>query len=659
MPAHSHSWRGTRCLFIILHVLVLLTAVSAHALPLVEQGQPRAMLVTADEPSPIARYAAEELAHHVEKATGVALAIVGESQAPVEGRHVYIGVTEAARAQGIRPDELPPDALLLRSVGNNLYVLGIEDDQDPLDQSARSGTLYGVYELLHRYVGVRWLWPGDLGTHIPRTNTIRVPDGLDEVVEPALRFRRFRTRRVRWQASNYNAQLGRLAFSRQGSRDYDTDLHVYLRRHRVGETEPKPPVGHYFAGWWERYGEEHPEWFMMRADGERGPESDARGADDQSPSPQRHVGMCVSNPELHRYIVEHAWDGGPYLRLGEVDRRIFCQCENCLAWDGPQPEDPPHVARNLYRPRVVTDRYARFWKTIQQMARKRNPDVVVTTFLYWNYLPVPPSGIELNENIYGEYVPWGQSEVTYFPMSEEAYAWNEQQWEGWHKTGITMAYRPNYFHGGYVMPHLSTRQVAEFFQFAYRHGMIGFDQDSLHGHWATRGPMLYLHMRLAVDPDADIADIRREYFAAFGPAAEHVERYFDYWEEYARDRPGGALYSPVNAPVAYPAEVFPPARRILEEAREAARQDDLPEYARRVAFLEAGLEHARLTAHFIGFLDRGQAPGDPRQLAEAQAALKELIAFRREHEHLYIADYIDAARRENRWLDIDTLLRDE
>ncbi len=167
--------------------------------------------------------------------------------------------------------------------------------------------------------------------------------------------------------------------------------------------------------------------------------------------------------------------------------------------------------------------------------------------------------------------------------------------------------------------------------------------------------MLYLHLRLAVDPEADIGELRRENFAAFGPAADHVERYFDEWEEYAQDRPGGALATPVNAAIAYPAEVFSPAQRILDEAMEAAR----PDYARCVAFLEVGLEHARLTARFIGLLNRGRAPDDAEPLAEARAALNELIAFRLEHESMYIADYIDASRRENRWLDIDGLLSDE
>ena len=43
-------------------------------------------------------------------------------------------------------------------------------------ECVHSGTLLGVYEVLEDYLGVRWLWPGDLGTYVPRRNTIVIPD---------------------------------------------------------------------------------------------------------------------------------------------------------------------------------------------------------------------------------------------------------------------------------------------------------------------------------------------------------------------------------------------------------------------------------------------------------------------------------------------------
>ena len=613
--------------------------------PVVLEGKVQTAVVTADHPAPVAAYAAQELVRHVETATGIALPILCESQEPARG--IYVGDTRAARAAGIQAEALPPDAFVLRTVGNALFVVGREEGEHPMGKDGYSGTLFGVYELLDRFVQVRWLWPGALGTFVPRTSSLVIDAQLDEVVEPAFRFRNFRWNAIRQAAETYDPRIGRLAFSEAGIQAYAADLGVYLRRHRLGQTHPKPRVGHHFAGWWERLGKDHPAWFMMREDGQRGP-----GPGESTV----HVAMCVSNPELHRYIVDCDWDGGAVLSLGEVDRRVFCQCDACKAWDAPQPANPPVFARDLYHPQMVTDRYARFWKTIQEMASKRNPNVLVTSFLYWNYMPAPLSDIALNAGIYGEFVPWGQSEVVYFPLKEDPYAWVKAQWSGWARKGITMAYRPNDYHGGYVMPHLSTRQAGDFFKFAHQNGMIGFDFDSLYGHWATKGPMIYMHMRLSTHPEMEIEQIRGEFFSAFGPAARDVERYFDYWEEYAAVRPGSNLFNPVDAHIAFPLDVFPPAEEMLEAAQAAVRQHPMPEFARRVAFLQAGLTHAKLASRFMSCLDMGALPVCTERLRKAREALEEMVAFRRSHEHLYIADFHNASARENRRIDIDGLL---
>ncbi len=617
---------------------------------LVREGSPEVVLVTADNPSRVAAYAAEEMVIHVEKATGVALRVMVESEVPGDYvlSRIYIGETRAAERQGIDAASMPPDAYLLRTADRDLYVVGREEEGQLFGLSDRRGTLYGVYELLERYVGVRWLWPGNLGTFVPQAETVSISGNLDEITEPVFQFRQFRTWGINRAISDYDPDASWLTFSRSGLQSYADDLQVYLARQRVGFSYPKPIVGHYFQGWWERYGEEHPDWFMMRADGERGPGPDA------SAYRRTHVPMCVSNPDLHRYIVEEAWDGGDILRLGEADISGLCRCPDCLAWD--EEVQQPDFARYEL---LVSDRYARFWATIRDMAREHNPDVLVTAFLYTNYFPAPVSDIDL-EGIYGEFVPWGIQAIGYFPMEDEALEWLKAQWVGWSSRGMTMAYRPNYLLGGYVMPFLSTWQAGEMFQFAARRGMIGLDFDSLWGHWSVKGPMLYMHMRLAVDPEQDIAELRREYFSAYGPAAHMVERYFDYWEDYSHDEVNAIHYSDLsNAGELYPQEVFIPAREMLDEAM--ARVEDHPraEFAERVEFLQAGLEHARLAANFVGKLGhRGALPvRDPEMVLKARQALEELIEFRRAHEHLYIADYAAASWQEHHRIDVEKLLR--
>jgi hypothetical protein len=422
---------------------------------------------------------------------------------------------------------------------------------------------------------------------------------------------------------NYTPEVKNLAFSEAGLRSYARDMNIFSRRHRISHAL-KPEVGHYFGGWWEEHGEEHPEWFAMRADGGRGP------APNQQPD---RVCMCVSNPELHRYIVEEAWDGGDLLRLGEGDSKAYCQCPDCLSWDGPQPEDA--------KARIVTDRYVRFWKTIYDMAVKKNPRVKVSTFLYVNYFPAPLTDIKLNENFYGEFVPFSNFMVWY-PADEALLEWQKEQWLRWRETGIAMGYRPNHPKAGYAMPHVNTWQGGEFIRFANGQGMAGIDFDALSGQWAVKGPEHYMYYRLLVHPDQPVGEIRAEYFSAFGPAAGLVEQYFDYWEDHnhrlqQEGRWSDIRFNPTKAPDQYPPEVFPPAEKILREALSLAEASADKAFTGRIHFLMNGLQHAQLSARAIALLKQD----DP----DAGKALQALINFRKEHEKEYISNYVYLAIR--------------
>lgn len=644
----------------ILTVFALALAVVFVALPvtaqvtLVQDGQATAAIVTADNPTPTTQYAAEELARHIEKATGVALEIVPESSAPA-GLHtrVYLGDTETGHHYGIDTEHLSREAYILRSVGNDLFIAGHDAGGDPLSTyNPDAGTLFGVYEVLERYLGVRWLWPGDLGTYVPATNTVQCWS-VNETNAPALTFRGLYLSRIQ---SVINGQPipeedARFGFSPEGASAYGQALQVLLRRHRMGGLDAKPPSGHLFYGWWKKYGKEHPEWFALRNDGTRGhPDPDY----DNTP-------MCVSNEELQDFVISQ-WDGESVLLLGPVDRPGRCSCTNCRAWDGPQPENPPWFAAYVYGadPRsedlfggATSDRYARFWKVMQEKAAKRNPQAQVSaSFIYENELPAPVTGIELSKNIYGEFVQWQDPHLRYFPMPDEAVAWLKEQWLGWRASGIRLAYRPNYLHDGYVMPHFETKQEGEFFKFAVNHGMEGAHFDSLTGQWATQGPRLYLHLRLMAKPDLTLEAIRQEYRSAFGPAAATMGRYFAYWEDYATDntipfiemyREIGRRYANYTARAhdVFPPESFQPAETLLDQALAETGDLDDPQFAERVRFVQLGLQHAQLAARLAAVYD-GEKVLPQNRVEKGRAALQALVAFRKAHEMTFFSDLFHA-----------------
>ena len=674
----------------------------------VRDGKARAVVVTAVNPSQVAVYAAEELVSHIKKSTGVQLPVVVESNIPEgDDSRVYVGMCEAARTHGVDAEKLEIEEYVLRTAGSDLYIVGKEltpeqyhgsrprysEPWNPLAmECVHSGTLLGVYEILENFLNVRWLWPGELGTYVPRQTSFVVPE-INSLVKPRLQYRNlggwdlpqiFLTGSYFGRKVPRNFQVGgiseeivsKLVFPNEDAAyAYGRAVEVYHRRHRrVTQIEnPRCVIGsHVIAGipdWWAKYGKEHPEWFAMRADGERGLKTARAGA---------WTPLCVSNPQLHHAIADEAWDGGKELTLGEADAagESMCHCSQCMAWDGPDQKDFPEDLRLLkYTPRAMGDRYAHYWKAIYELAIKRNPGVKVGVYLYHNTLPAPVSEIQLNKNIFGEFVIYGARDGWY-PMSQDEDRWYRNQWLGWEKTGMSLIYGPNYLLNNYVTPNITTRQSGEFFRFAYKHGLAGLNFRSYTFSWAAHGPMAYMHHRLLWSPELEIDQIRREYFSAFGPAAADVQQYFDYWENYASTRPPirdisndprGALERLKRIRghyLAYPPQVYRPAEVILAKALDAARKDPLPEFAERVEFLQAGLKHSLLSTRLQDYLDfespaaeRGAAPTDPTRLKQARRAMKELIRFRHDPQNRFVSDYIsNAIVEKNQILNIEALI---
>lgn len=635
---------------------------------LVRDGAARAVLVTADTPTATTRYAADELVWHVKQATGVALAIVPESNAPSDlHTRVYLGDTETGRRFGIDTEHLPREAFILRSVGNDLFIAGHEGEGEPLStHNPNAGTLFGVYEFLERHLGARWLWPGELGTFVPKTDTVECWSA-NETTVPALAYRGLRLSRIGSVINGrpMEPEDARIGFSPEVATAYGQALQVLLRRHRMGGWDAKPPSGHLFYGWWKRYGKEHPEWFALRTDGTRGhPDPDY----DNTP-------MCESNEALQDFVIEQ-WDGESTILLGPVDRPGRCICDNCRAWDSPLPETPPWFAAYHYGadPRSeglyggpTTDRMVRFWKIIQEKAAKRNPNATVSiSFIYENEFTAPVGEVQLGKNFFGEFVQWQDPHLRYFPMPSEAFDWIQEQWIGWRKTGIRMGYRPNYLHDGYVMPHFETAQSGRFFKFAYEHGMEGADFDSLTGQWAAQGLRLYMHLRLMAKPTLELDAIRDEYLAAFGPAGEAMDRYFAYWEDYAtkNTQPFIDLYMEVGRRYAnyfrkahevFPPESFVPAEKILEDALAATEDLSDPQFANRVRFVRLGMQHAQLAARLAAVYDGEEIlPAD--RLQAGQAALRELVAFRKANQATFFSDLMHTTGYWERYaVDMDAL----
>ena len=601
-------------------VITALTLTGACAeVSIVADGQARAVIITPAEPAPVAQYAAEELARHIEKATGVVVPILPEDEEPDDLLAcVYIGPVRAAYEAEIPVDDLDGEETVLLTVDDALFIVGDDGDGDPLDLATRAGTLWGVYEVLERVLGARWLWPGELGTYAPKTDTVTIPD-LDERLTPDLLQRKVRSGIIKGR------ELITPSFSDEALEAYRHDQAVFMRRHRQGQVHPLR-YGHAFSDWWARYGEEHPEWFQLLDNGKRGP---------TSPAGAWNVSMCVSNPQFHQKIIENwqqwlAENPGQWRNVNacENDCGGRCVCDSCMAWDAADQQ-----GLSLGEGRSTSARYARFWKAVHELAVQVDPDAVVTAYAYNNYRFPPTEPVELNENIFVGYVP-----NMYFPRSDEQQQRILGEWDGWRETGARMFYRPNYLLIAHCMPLIYSKQLIEELQHMYHNGLVATDYDSCSGAWATMGPLLYTLLRFHTRPEQSAANSLAEYCEGFGPAAGAVRQYFEFWENHVydtllslsdRDRSGRLFWLSFakNDHVIFPLSSWDEAGRILARAEAAA--GDTGEFVDRVGFLRTGWDHARLCTEISELLTEANLEVSP--LAVYQK-LADLATFRAEHE---------------------------
>ena len=533
------------------------------------------------------------------------------------------------------------------------------------------GSLFAVYELLESRMGVKWLWPGKLGEVIPSHDEVRVAE-WDQSWEPPLVHARVRTH------GSHSYNRGREGWSSDEARArFLTDEYTWLRRHRFARSVGLE-YGHAFASYWDKYGEEHPEYFNLLPNGKREPDPHYwYGAD-------HVISMCVSQPAFWKRVVAN-WeqsrtDVHPWINLCENDVNGKCTCDACLAWDAAAPGDtvsmerateefgegtPQKYGANWHQYLgSLSDRYARFYVAVQKEAEKIDPNATVIGFSYNNYAK-PPVEAKLNERVIINLVPGFM-----FPWSEERRQGFRDQWLGWSATGARLYLRPNYTLDGHNFPIYYARKLGEDFAFAFTRGMIATDFDSLTGQYSNQGPNMYVLARIQTQGDRPVDEILDEYYAGFGRAEAEVRAYFDHWEAVSDAVPADALKEMAEsvgeegwggwtgfyktADALFTPDVMRRGFELLDEAAAAAAAvaggDAGTE--ERVAFLRNGLKHAELTMAAHSQHRHYKETGETEAYV---AALENLSDLRLETEGDHIANIALLTWAENRTWDRSVL----
>lgn len=517
---------------------------------IVDDGQPRAEIVIAENPARAVDLAARELQTYVEKMSGAKLEIVNEPSGEVPVK-IYVGRSDYT--QGIEAPRTDDGAFRIVSGPDWLALIGYDWDFRPVGPWARNhgdwqenklklwrqmtsslwydpiakriyrdynghagsfkagqprdtargktglweydkrGSQNAVYQFL-RDLGVRWYMPGELGEVVPHRGTIPLP-AVDKTERPDFR----------WRYANF-ARYGRddqesiLWSMRLGSNNHYGELLSHGMRDVTDPPEMK---------------DSHPEYYALYA-GKRN--TVKRKANQCLRSPglfEETVRFCRALYDIHDVKMVSVMPSDGYSSV--------CQCELC--------KDQATLERG--RDGWISDYVWEWTNRVAKELYKTHPDRYVSNFAYGTY-KLPPLKIDkLSPNVVVGIVHGRQSRGM-DPETGRELDELRRKWLAKSSNKLVIwinypqmrrgAYRPCYW------PRITARSIRATKgqsqgEFSWLPEDRGLDVPGVNHLTA------YMYLRYLWDADQDIDAVLDEYYQKFyGPAGSRMKAFIEYCE---------------------------------------------------------------------------------------------------------------------------------
>jgi hypothetical protein len=464
-------------------------------------------------------FAAADLARYVYRSTGAepdvitdparAKQLLAEEDGVV---NVHLGMTEYVKTLDL---DLPkPHGFVIKFPSpNNIVIAGV-----PI-QGRGYNTMYGVHHFLREHLGIRWLFPGELGEYVPTMDTLQVP--VEDVYEvPDFPMRGASGWGKVYGSGHPNRWAGVYWYMRTGG----THSVVLKYNHNIGNIiDP------------EQYGDTHPEFFPI-LDGERfipGPEmKHAKGYVSGWEPCYSADGIAEAAASTIIEYFDQNPDASSY-SLAVNDGIRICECSECRQAnlpineqipenEGLDPDDPGFV--HTYQSQT----YYAWVNEVVERVRRAYPDRYFG-LLGYSRVSIPPQNIQLDDHI----VPVLAWDLNYFddPLAREK---SEANVDRWNAVAGTLGWWDYTFEGSYLIPPFYAHSVADTLKYLHGRG-LRFYYDELHaGRHFKNAPQEYMKRRLLWDITQDADELLDEWYrlAVGERAAPYMAEYFDLWEEY-------------------------------------------------------------------------------------------------------------------------------
>ena len=258
-------------------------------------------------------FAAKELASFIEQATGVRLIVVTDSTRKKGGKVISVGFTDALDKEvgDFDYSSLNTDGFFIKTVGTNVYINGGNE----------RSRIYGVYEFLERFAGIRFLTPQY--TYVPQSATLKIHE-LNIIEVPEFRQRNF------YNGTIYSDSLFQVRMRMFSDLAYPNDAYGYQSEWcRAFKSDMHNAIEYVPV---EIYKDTHPEFYSWHTN----PGTEYRElcytngiTEDGKINSDMEVSVAkVLLESLKNYVRE--WPNAKFFMIGKSDERTaFCKCDVC------------------------------------------------------------------------------------------------------------------------------------------------------------------------------------------------------------------------------------------------------------------------------------------------------------------------------------------
>ena len=572
-------------------------------LEMVKNGQVNFEIVVPTDAAPTAKFAGKEAAELLGKAFGTKFKILTAPSGKCPA--IIIGSPKYAAQLGADVTKFDRDGFVIKTFPKGVLIVGRDDPQKTERETlADHATLFGTYDFLERFAGMRFYLPGDYGTVVPKMKNWTLP-AIDIYERPDFYQRLYSD----WHGkpgSEFKGNVTRINRLRHRYQTRDIYKCHALRELNYGT----------------RFGKTHPEYFALATNGKRIIDTEFTGSGHWDESHFCYsskikdeviadaISYLKGEPASVRGVINRrtrkvGWlpmtfpEGGKFFSISPPDGVKMCTCPKCA----------PETVKGTKEQR--RNHYWRFFRDVAQAVKDSGVYGFITVPCNYSWWGGMPPEFPLPDNLILDYSmrgPW--SELT--PRTRDREVAQLKAWAGKGRGRLLLWTYPGKYYGVFPGIPASTPRYSASFLKRVKPYALGCYFECYSDYYFFIYLDYYVWGKILWNPDIDVEKLLDEHHTLmFGPAAKPMKEFFDTVERNWMRMAGNTVNTNIGPITKYPSEtemwntIYSPAERkridgLFAEAEKLTAKT--PEYLARVKTLrrEMWLPALKRTEDFSG-----------------------------------------------------------